>query len=248
MHIYTYTCRIHIDAIITDERRLLKKKYISHFIWKVVSVRELDTEQRLQQIDLPSPSGHHRVSFSFSWAAQPCACGPSLSGTYCHSSIFSLTGLVSKLNQGSRGPLLLGGGFLYHISSPTHLSPTHWLPVYTELYNSSIAHSIFGMACLLVIKRKKTVMHFTGHSLSVHQFMSVPWDFYLVPYFSQPAYITSSHNWNRNVSLPFGASLWNGMFGRVEGQYTKICSTISSNLFPAVIIDIIKEKNPPCFF
>ena len=33
-------------------------------------------------------------------------------------------------------------------------SPTHWLPVCTELYNSSIAHSIFGMACLIVIKRK----------------------------------------------------------------------------------------------
>ena len=33
-------------------------------------------------------------------------------------------------------------------------SPTHWLPVFTELYNSSIALSIFGMACLIVIKRK----------------------------------------------------------------------------------------------
>ena len=29
-----------------------------------------------------------------------------------------------------------------------------------------------------------------------------------------------SHNCHRNVSLPSGASLWNGMFGRVEGQYT----------------------------
>ena len=33
-------------------------------------------------------------------------------------------------------------------------SPIHWLPVPTELYNSSLAHSIFGMACLIVIKRK----------------------------------------------------------------------------------------------
>ena len=61
---------------------------------------------------------------------------------------------VSKLNRGSQRPLLPGGGFLYHILSLTHLSPTHWLPVFTELYNSSIAHSIFGMACLIVIKRK----------------------------------------------------------------------------------------------
>ena len=34
------------------------------------------------------------------------------------------------------------------------------------------------------------------------------------------AYAIYSHNCHRNVSLPSGASLWNGMFGRVEGQYT----------------------------
>ena len=42
--------------------------------------------------------------------------------------------------------------------------------------------------------------------------------FYLVPY-CQPSPI-SSHYCHPNVSLPSGASLWNGMFGRVEGQYT----------------------------
>ena len=31
-----------------------------------------------------------------------------------------------------------------------------------------------------------TVMQFTGHSLPVHQSMSIPWDFYLVPFF-QPS-------------------------------------------------------------
>ena len=41
----------------------------------------------------------------------------------------------------ARGPTLLGVGFLYRILSPTVLQ-THWLPVFTELYNSSIAHSI----------------------------------------------------------------------------------------------------------
>ena len=53
------------------------------------------------------------VSFSFSRAAQP---------------------------EGRR-PILLGAGLLYHIFSPTGLQ-THWPPVFTELYNSSIAHSI----------------------------------------------------------------------------------------------------------
>ena len=68
-----------------------------------------------------------------------------------------------------------------------------------------------------------TVMHSTGFSLPVHQSMSVPWDFYLVPYFSQPTYAISSHNCHRNMSLPSGESLWNGIFGRVEGQ----CTTLS---------------------
>ena len=82
-----------------------------------------------------------------------------------------------------RGPnSLLDDGFLYHILSLTHLisnsigsrkglfcrvvafpttscllllwSPTNWLPVFTELHNCSITYLIFGMACLIVIKRK----------------------------------------------------------------------------------------------
>ena len=62
--------------------------------------KELETEQRLQHIDLPSPFGHRRVSFSFSWIAQPGAWGPSLSEKCSHPSIFSPTGLVSKINRG----------------------------------------------------------------------------------------------------------------------------------------------------
>ena len=47
--------------------------------------------------------------------------------------------------------------------------------------------------------------------------------FYLVPFFSaKPAYAISSHNCHQNVSLPSSASLSNGMFGRVEGQYSTL--------------------------
>ena len=66
-----------------------------------------------------------------------------------------------------------------------------------------------------------TVMQFRGQSLPVHQSMSVSWDFYLIP-FHQPNPPTRSlsitGHWN--VSLPSGASLLNGMFGRIEGQNT----------------------------
>ena len=114
-------------------------------------------------------------------------------------------------------------------------SLTQWLPVITELYNSSIAHSISilmaSQAGICHFRRlwismfdhhqaEITVMQFRGHSLPVNQSMSVPWDFTLSHFVSQPAYAISSHNCHRNVSLPSGASLWNGMFGRVEGQYT----------------------------
>ena len=122
LYTYTYACACRInDTIIKTSEDFFRKICTSHFICKVACQRGLETEQRLQHIDLPSPSGHRRVSFSFIWTAQPGAWGPSLSATCSHSSIFSLTGLVSKLNQGSRGPLLLGGGFLYHILSPTYL-------------------------------------------------------------------------------------------------------------------------------
>ncbi len=66
-----------------------------------------------------------------------------------------------------------------------------------------------------------TVMQFRGHSLPVYQSMSVPWDFLTFPISSaKHAYAISSHNCHWNVSLPSGASLWNGKFGRVEGQNT----------------------------
>ena len=92
---------------------------------------------------------------------------------------------------------LLDDGFLYRILSLTDLV-------------SELNH-----------QAEITVMQCTGHSLPVHQSMSVPWDFYLVPFFSvKPAYAIFSHNCHRNVSLPSGASLWNGMFDRVKGQYT----------------------------
>ena len=144
--------------------------------------RELETKQRLQHLDLPSPSGHRRVSFSFSWAAQPGACGPSLSGTYSHSSLLSQTGLQTC--WGSRGPLLLGSGFLYHKLSLTHLisnsdflSPPSYIIINRPL---NLWNGMFDRH-----QAEITVMLFTGHSLPVHQSMLVPWDFTLSHIISQ---------------------------------------------------------------
>ena len=78
------------------------------------------------------------VSFPFSWAAQPGTWGPATLGHVSQSSILFLTRLITNCSIGGREPTLLGAGFLYLILSPTGLvSKTNWLPVFTELYNSS---------------------------------------------------------------------------------------------------------------
>ena len=122
------------------------------------------------------------MSFSFFWTAQPGAWGPSLSGTCFHPSIFSPTGLQN----------------IDFLSSPSYIivqSPTQYL-----------LNGMFDRHQTEII-----VMQFTGHSLPMHQSMSVLWDFNPVPH-RQPSSPTPME-----YALP---RLWNGMFGGVEGQYT----------------------------
>ena len=54
-------------------------------------------------------------------------------------------------------------------------------------------------------------MQFTGHSLPVHQSMTVPRDFTLSHFVNQ----ARPRQWNMHFRR-----LWNGMFGRVKDQYT----------------------------
>ena len=107
----------HNDTMKTSDTVL--KKYTSHFIWKVAKTlltvllwEGVGDRTEMQHID-PHCISHNRVSFSFSWAAQSQA----------------------------QGPTPLDAGFLYPILSPTGLQ-THWLSVLTELYNGSSAQSI----------------------------------------------------------------------------------------------------------
>ena len=113
------------------------------------------------------------VSLSFSRAAQPEARGPSS---------------------------LLDDGFLYRILSLTHLISKSLASSLTELYNSSIAHSISILMtsqagichfrCLWTgmfdhHQAEITFMQFRGHPLPVHRFLPVPWDFTLSHIVSQ---------------------------------------------------------------
>ena len=112
-------------------------------------------------------------------------------------------------------------GFPYHISSLTStahlLSWPSYIIVQCPLNRQlNLWNGMFDRH-----QAEITVMQFTGHSLPVHQSMSVPWDFLPRPISSaKQAYAISSHNCYWNVSLPSGASLWNGKFPRAEGQNT----------------------------
>ena len=166
---------------------VLRKIYFSLYlkgscVWEGVGDRT-----KLQHIDLLCPSGHSRVSFSFSWTAQPGAWGPGGQASLGHVLIpASSHQLVSKLTWGSRWPLLLGGGFLLHILSPTSLDSK--LPDFLSspsyiIVQSPTQHLWNGM--FDCHQAEITVMQFTGHSLPVHQSMTVAWDFTLSHIVSQ---------------------------------------------------------------
>ena len=82
----------HNDTMI-DESGTVLEKYTSHFIWKGCVWEGVEDLTELQHID-PHSIGHNRVSFPFSWAAQPGAWGPlrwvlAFSTASCHQRVWS---------------------------------------------------------------------------------------------------------------------------------------------------------------
>ena len=151
--------------------------------------RELETEQNCNIID-----PHNRVSFPFSWAAQPGAWAQPLWGLVF--STPSYLQLVWSLTAQSRVPRPLSAGccFLYSIIFKFSLNFLS-----TELYNSSTFTQSLpingqrNMACFDHHRAEKTVVQFTGHPLPVHQFVTVPWDFNPVPYCQPSSFTPTEH-------------------------------------------------------
>ena len=206
---------INIDAMNKTIEDFVKKIYLSLYC-KVCEWERVGDRTELQYID-PHSYGHQRCVFLVLLMSNR---RPSLSGTCSHSSLFSLTGLVSKLNRGSRGPLLLGCGFsLPHLVSNSSLlqltgflsSPSYIIvPSPTQSLEWHVWSSSSGNNCHVVYRSLSS-------GASVYE---CTMGFLPCPIFStKPAYAISSHKCHLNVSLPSGASLWNGLFGRVEGQY-----------------------------
>ena len=209
LHIYTCSCRIHIDAIIKKSEDFFKKIYHSLYckvcVWEGVGDR---TE--LQYID-PHSYGHQRCVFLVLQGCSTGGPGAKLSAE-CWLSLphlitngsphslgvprassagwwLSLPHLVSnssdlQLNRESRGPFLPDGGFLYHFSNFSGPQLTDFLssPSYI-IVQSPIQYLLNGKFDRHQLEI--TVMQFRGHSLPVHQSMSVSWDFILSHFVSQ---------------------------------------------------------------
>ena len=114
--------------------------------------------------------------------------------------------------------------FLYHISSPT---PTVWLLVLTELYYSSTPTQSCtqSLEWHVWLSSSGNNCHAVQRSLSsgASVYECIMGFFTLSHFVSQyppTRFLSITGHWD--VSLPSGASLWNDIFGRVEGQNTTI--------------------------
>ena len=123
----------------------------------------------------------------------------------CHQRGSKLTG----------GPLLPGGGFPYHISTPTRPSPTPWLPVSSSyiIVQSPTQSPTQSLEWHVWSSSSGNNCHAVQRSLSsgASVYECIMGFFTLSHFFRQATYAISSHNCLRNASLPSGASLWNGM-------------------------------------
>ena len=114
------------------------------------------------------------LSFSFSRAAQPEALG-----LLCWVMAFFILSATS-LDPNSSGPQAPSAwcGFPYHISSPI-LLPATPLARWTQLSYKIVRRPLDLWNRMFNRHQAEiTVMQFTGHSLPVHQSMSVPWEFF----------------------------------------------------------------------
>ena len=148
LYIYTYICWIHTDAMNKQTSEdFFKKIYLSLYC-KVCVWEGVGDQTELQYID-PHSYGHQRCVFlvllMLNW-------GPTLLA-FSTASYHQLVWSPNSIG-GPKGPLCWVVAFPTTSFLQLIWSPTHWLPVFTKLYNSSIAHSIFGMVCLIIIKRK----------------------------------------------------------------------------------------------
>ena len=210
-------------------------------LFKVLWREGVGDRTELQYID-PHSYGHQRCVFLVLQGCSTGGPGAQLSAEWW----LSLLHLISNfsgplLNRGSRAPSAWCG-LPKHIPSLLQLSDFLSWPSYIIVQRPlnrplNLWNGMFDRH-----QADITVMQFRGDSLPVYLSMSVPWDFLPCPISSaKHAYAISSHNCHWNVSLPSSASLWNGKFGRVEGQNT----TIQNFIHLIHFTDLIRGSGEP---
>ena len=225
IHIYIYTCIYMQNAYWHKDKGWVKTSleniYLSIYLQgfeKVIqgfTVRGSWRPNRNCNIFTPllCPSA---LCLSRSLDAQPEARGLTLLA-------FSTTSyqqlLWTPTHQGPKGPLRR---LLYYILSSNSSTLQLSLTVLTELYNSSTStqsptqslewhvwSSSSGNNC-------HAVQRSLSSGASVYECIM---GFFPCPILlAKSIYAIFPHKCHRNVSLPSGASPWNGIFGRVEGQ------------------------------
>ena len=187
----------HNDTIINRRRKTSLTIFTSHFITRVrkgcvgfYCERELEIEHNCN-ILTPKLMAVNVVSFSFSRAAQPEAQSP-----LCWVMAFFIASyqhlLWTPTHQGPNGPFGLMWLSLPHlvynsVQFPTQLAlQLSWLLSWLSYIIIQRPHDRPLDLWNRMFNRHQaeiTVMQFTGHSLPVHQSMSVPWEFFSSSHF-----------------------------------------------------------------
>ena len=183
------------DTIKTPQWRRATQKNIPFTLFeRVVCERELETEQNCNILTRPLLWPSAFLSRSPGLLKR----GPGAKPLWLLGfSTASYLQLVWSPNSSIGGP---EGPFSRVLFSLQHHFPTVWSPNWlnflcTELYYSSTLTQFLPITCHRNMhfrclwngmfdrhRAEITVMQFTGHSLPVHQFVTVPWDFNPVPY------------------------------------------------------------------
>ena len=150
-----------------DESDTVLEKYTSQFIERVVCERELETEQNGNILTSP-----------FLWPTVFLSRFPGLLNQWPGGPAFCWV-LAFSTTLDSKSPISKLPDFL---STPSYIivqSPSQYLPItgHRNMHFRRLWNGLFDCH-----QAEITVMQFTGHSLPVHQSVTVPWDFNPVPY------------------------------------------------------------------
>ena len=153
--------RNHNDGTKKTSDTVLFEKYTSHYIERVVCEWELETEQNCNILTPTLLAITAFVSRS-PWLLNRGPVGPASLGHVPQSSIFSSTGLISKLlNRGPEGSRCWVLAFSTAVCLNWSSLQTNWLPVFTGLYNSSTS-TVFLWASQIALIQP---IHGQGHTL-----------------------------------------------------------------------------------